>query len=107
MSDSKLTEECGAVYFVENKHEIMGNRGVSIQELCVLKGITVSRPKQKENDQFAERDVFRNFDIAATQMHAERFTVRVRNWVILNSIWPMNMANSCTYSELDESTYWI
>ena len=29
--DSKLTEECGGVYFVENEHEIMHDLGFSIQ----------------------------------------------------------------------------
>ena len=52
--------------------------------------IALNRPKQKENDQFAERDIATNFDISATQIHVERFTGRVCNWRILNSIWPIN-----------------
>ena len=46
ISDSKFTEECGAVYFVENKHEIICDRGFLIQELCAVRGITLNRPKQ-------------------------------------------------------------
>ena len=73
ISDSKLTEECVAVYFVENEHEMISGHGFSIQELCAVRGITLNRPKQKENDQFAESDAATNFDIAATRIHAERF----------------------------------
>ena len=56
------------------------------QELCAVRGITLNRPKQKENDQFAERGIATNFDIAATRINVERFIGRVRNWGILNSI---------------------
>ena len=66
ISNSKLTEECGAVYFVESEHEVMSDCGFSIQELCAVRGITLNRLKHKENDQFAERDTATKFDIAAT-----------------------------------------
>ena len=68
----------------------MSDRGFSIQELCALCGITLNRPKQKDNDQFSEIDVASNFDIAATRIHVERSIGRVRDWGILNSIWPIN-----------------
>ena len=29
-----------------------------------------------------------NFDIDATHIHAERFIGRVRDWSILNAVWP-------------------
>ena len=56
----------------------MSDHGFSIQELFDLRGITLNRPKQ-ENEQFAERDVARNFDIEATRIHVERLVGRVRN----------------------------
>ena len=90
ISDAKITEECGAVYLVEQEHEIISDRGFSIQELCASQGITLSRSKQKENDQFIEVDVATNFNIAATRIHVERFTGRVRDWGILNLAWPNN-----------------
>ena len=61
ISDSKITEECGAVYLAERKHEIMSDS----------RGITLNRPKQKDNDKFMEVDVATNFDIAATRIHVE------------------------------------
>ena len=42
----------------------MSDRRFSMQELCVVRGITLNRPKQKENDKFAKRGVATNFDIA-------------------------------------------
>ena len=68
----------------------MSDRGFSIQELCAVRGITLNRLKQKEIDQFAERDIATNFDNAATRIHVERFIGRVRNWGILNPIRPIN-----------------
>ena len=46
----------------------MSDRGFSIQELCALRGITLNRPKKKDNDQFSETNVASNFDIAASRM---------------------------------------
>ena len=37
-----------------------------------------------------EVDVATNFDIAASRIHVERFIGRVRDWGILNSVWPIN-----------------
>ncbi|XP_057302708.1 uncharacterized protein LOC130636876 [Hydractinia symbiolongicarpus] len=88
-SDSDITEKTDAIRFVEEEHEIMSDRGFSIQEHCALKGITLNRPKQKNCDQFSEKDVSSNFDIAATRIHVERFIGRVRDWSILNTVWPM------------------
>ena len=89
ISDSKITEECGAVYFVEQEHEIMSDRGFSIQEFCVSRGITLNRPKQKENDPFMEVDVATKLDIAATRIRVTQFIGRVRDWDILNLVHPI------------------
>ena len=89
ISDSKITEECGAVYFVEQEHEIMSDRGFSIQELCASRGITLNRPKQKENDPFMEVNVATKFDIAATCIRVTQFIGRVRDWDILNLVHPI------------------
>ena len=76
ISDSKPTEEFHAVYFVESEHQVMSYREFSIQDLCVVRDITLNRPNEKRNDEFAERDVATNFDIAATGIHVERHTGR-------------------------------
>ena len=90
ISDSKITEATGILNFVEEEHELMSDRGFAVQELCSIKGVYLNRPKQKDADQFTENEVKRNFDIAATRIHVERFIGRVRDWTILNKVWPMN-----------------
>ena len=90
ISDSELTEKAGTLDLVEEEHELMADRGFSIQDFCASKGLTLNRSKCKEREQFNEADVAMNFDIAATRIHVERFIGRVRNWAILNDVWPLN-----------------
>ena len=71
ISDNKLAEECDAVYFAGNEHEVMSNVGFLIKERCAVRVITLNRPQQRENDQFAERDVATNFDIAVTRIYVD------------------------------------
>ena len=93
ISDSAITEKTEILKFVEEEHELMSDRGFAVQELCSIKGIFLNRPKQKDTDQFSEHEVHRNFDIVATRIHVERFIARVRNWGILNKVWPINQAD--------------
>lgn len=96
ISDSEITAITDILKFVETEHEIMTDRGFSIQDLCAEKGVTLNRPKQKEDDQFSNTENQRNFDIASTRIHVERFIGRVRKWKILNDIWPMNRVDILT-----------
>ena len=52
---------------IENEHEIMNDRGFSIEDF-MLWDITLNRPKQKEKDQFAEKDFATNSHIGATRI---------------------------------------
>ena len=90
ISDSEITEKTNILQYVNYEREIMSDKGFAIQGLCTKKGIFLNRPKQKDQDQFLEKDVQKNFDIASTRIHLERFIGRVRNFNILNNIWPMN-----------------
>lgn len=90
ISDSDITEKTGVLQFVNEEHEIMTDRGFAIQDLCAIKGVLLNRPKQKDSSQFSQREVQINFDIAATRIHVERFIGRVRDWTILNKVWPLN-----------------
>ena len=64
----------------------MSDRGFSIQEICASRGITLNKPKQKENNQFMEADVTTNFDIVAIRI----LIGRVRDWGVLNWVWPID-----------------
>ena len=78
-SISDITEKTDILNFVSKEHEVMTDRGFSIQDLCVIKGIALNRPKQIENSQFTVEQIERNFDIASTRIHVERFFGRVRD----------------------------
>ena len=67
----------------------MADRGFAIQDPCALKGMYLNRPAQKLSDQFTQAEVASNFDIASTRIHVERFIGRVREWSILNAVWPV------------------
>ena len=82
ISDSEITEKSGTILFVEKEHELMSDRGFSIQDFCAIKGVSLNRPKQKECDQFAQVDVAKNFDITSTRIHVERFIGRICDWGI-------------------------
>ena len=43
----------------------------------------------KFNDQFSHVEAADNFDIASLEIDVERFIGRVREWGILNKIWPI------------------
>ncbi|XP_065662444.1 uncharacterized protein LOC105847821 isoform X2 [Hydra vulgaris] len=90
ITDSDLTKKSDTILFVERDHEIMSDRGFFIQEFCTMKGITLNRPKQKDSDQFSQVDVTRNFDIASTRTHVERYIGRIRDWGIMKTVWPIN-----------------
>ena len=53
ISDTEITEKTNVLKFVEEGHEIMTDRGFSIQDLCAEKGVSLNRPKQKDQDQFS------------------------------------------------------
>ena len=55
MSDSEITEKAGDLNFVQEEHEILSDKGVSIQELCAIKGSTLNRPEQNESHQFSQK----------------------------------------------------
>ena len=76
----------------------MTDRGFSIQDLCAIKGVSLNRPKQKDSDsgKFQQGEIHRNFDVSSTRIHVERFIGRVRNWTILNNVWPLNRIDFLT-----------
>ena len=98
ISDTEITEKTQVLNYVTEGHEIMTDRGFSIQDLCAIKGVSLNRPKQKdsESNQFTQGEIHKNFDIAATRIHVERYIGRVRDWRILNNIWPLNRVDMLT-----------
>ena len=98
ISDTEITEKTDILNYVQEGHEIMTDRGFAIQDLCAIKGVSLNRPKQKDADSsvFLPGEIHRNFDIAATRIHVERYIGRVRNWRILNNVWPLSQVDMLT-----------
>ena len=72
-----------------NQNSRQAGRGFAVQDLCALKGVHLNRPAQKMSDQFKQAEVASNFDITSTRIHVEGFIGRVREWSILNAVWPV------------------
>ena len=102
ISDSEITELSSATDFIQEGHEFMTDKGFCIQEYCASKGIFHNRPAMKFNDQFEQVDIADNFDIASLRIDVEQYIGRVRDWSILNRVWPvprMDLLN-CTWKVL-------
>ena len=74
ISDSAITEQTCVLEWIQPEHELMADRGFSVQDYCSVKGVYLNRPAQKDSDQFSQSDVASNFDIATTRIHFERFS---------------------------------
>lgn len=85
-SDNCIPKKSGVVQGIQPDHELMADRGFTIQDLCTLKGTYLDRPAQKLSDQLTQAEDASNFDIASTRIHVERFIGRVREWSILNAV---------------------
>ena len=68
ISDTEITEKTDILNYVSEDHEIMTDRGFSIQDLCAIKGVSLNRPKQKDSDsgKFQQGEIHRNFDVSST-----------------------------------------
>ena len=99
ISDSEITDLAPAIDFIEEGHEVMTDKGFAIKELCATKGIFYNRPPIKFNGQFSHVEAADNFDIESLRIHVERFIGRVREWSILNMIWPIQRMDilNCTW----------
>ena len=53
ISESALTDKPGVLDWLEPEHELMSDRGFSVHEQCVVKGIFLNCPAQKSTNQFA------------------------------------------------------
>ena len=64
ISDSEITEKSRVLQFVEEEHEIMSDKGFSIQDLCAKKGFSSTGLNRKKminllRDKFKEISILR------------------------------------------------
>ena len=79
----------------------MSDRGFTIQDLCREKGIYLNSPKEKDQDQFSEKDIQKNFNIASTRIHGKRFTWRVHNFTFLKIRLLKIFNNTCSMNRMN------
>ena len=70
---------------VFNRREAQNHAtGGKYNVVTIVRSIMLNRLKQKDSDQFFEKDIATNADIAATRTYVKRFIGRVRGWGISN-----------------------
>ena len=69
ISDSAITEQTCVLEWIQPEHELMTDRGFSVEDYCSVKGVYLNRPAQKDSDRFSQSDVASNVDIVSTRIH--------------------------------------
>ena len=69
----------------------MSDREFSIHDLRKKKGIYLNCPKQKDQNQFLEKDFQTNFDIGSLKIHVQCFLLS-SNWQVLFHIINITMS---------------
>nr|XP_039252442.1 uncharacterized protein LOC120329730 [Styela clava] len=67
---------------------VLTDKGFAISELAAEKGAEHNRPPMKSASQFTEGQCDENFNIACLRIHVERWIGYLRNFRILNTVWP-------------------
>ena len=88
-SDLYSTKKSDVLNWVEEEQVKISDKGFAIQDFCIVKGICLNCPSQENNPQFSGAEVANNWDIVATCIYVERFIGCVRDWNVLNNIWPI------------------
>lgn len=93
ISDRELTEKSGLLDLLEPGDSIMADRGFTIADLTIQRGITLNIPPMKHEGQFTEAELLTTRRIASLRIHVERAIGRIKNFRILNDI-PNSMARN-------------
>ena len=75
---------------IEAGRGVMTDRGFTIQDTCTQKGLYYYAPPLVKDEQMPVSDCVKTFNIAHLRVHVERFIGRMREWHILNQVWPLN-----------------
>ena len=72
ISDTEITEKTNILDFVTEDHEVMSDKGFSIQDICAIKGVSLNRPKQKDTKSggFPQQEIHTNFDTLFVEIFA-------------------------------------
>ncbi|KAL9970420.1 hypothetical protein ACROYT_G022795 [Oculina patagonica] len=102
-TDNELTADCGVLDMIQDKGAtVLTDKGLGIEDLCHVKGLSHNRPPMKFDAQYEETDIAKNFDVATLRIYNENYIGRMRDWSILNACWPKNRCDilGCVYKVL-------
>ena len=94
ISDKAITEKSGVLDLLEPGDNVMADRGFDIGDVLEARGITLNIPPfLGERDQLSSREVEETRRIASLRIHVERAIGRMKNYRILHSPFPINLAD--------------
>ena len=94
ISDKAITEKSGVLELLEAGDNVMADRGFDIGDVLEARGITLNIPPfLGERDQLSSREVEETRRIASLRIHVERAIGRMKNYRILHSPFPINLAD--------------
>ncbi|KAK3703422.1 hypothetical protein QZH41_014256 [Actinostola sp. cb2023] len=88
ITDTNITDLVGALENVLCHDGVLTDKGFAISEQLAGKGGVQNRPPMKSGHQFTTGECDANFKIACLRIHIERWIGYVRDFAILNSVWP-------------------
>ena len=92
ISDVELTKVSGYVNTLKSGVSVMADRGVTIRDILLEKGVTLNIPPfLKGGMQFARDEIQRGRSIASLRIHVERVIGRIKNYSILKGTLPISM----------------
>lgn len=92
ISDVELTKVSGYVDTLKSGVSVMADRGFTIREVLLQKGVTLNIPPFMDSGrQFSREEIQRGRGIASLRIHVERVIGRIKNYSILKGTLPISM----------------
>ena len=91
ISDRELTIRSGLLDKLECGDSVMADKGFTIADLLIVRGVSLNIPPMKTEDQLTETELVVTRRIASLRIHVERAIKRIKAFKILQSV-PNNMA---------------
>ena len=91
ISDRELTIRSGLLDKLECGDSVMADKGFTIADLLIVRGVSLNIPPMKTEDQLTETELVVTRRIASLRIHVERAIKRIKAFKILQAV-PNNMA---------------
>lgn len=92
ISDKQIVKDCGILNLLESGDNVMADRGFDV-ESDLPEGVSLNIPPfMNGKDQLSLEEETETRRIASVRIHVERAIERIKNFRILQSVYPINMA---------------